>query len=60
MQKDNKTLPSQFNQDSMSLWLSVQDVMLVIENVILAAEALGLGSVLLGVVPQIVFPAMKL
>ena len=41
-------------------FLSVQDVMLVIENVILAAEALGLGSVLLGIVPQIVFSVMKL
>ncbi len=38
--------------DSMSLWLGIQDATLVIENVILAAEALGLGSVLLGVVPQ--------
>jgi nitroreductase len=38
--------------DSMSLWLGIQDATLVIENVILAAEALGLGSVLLGAVPQ--------
>lgn len=38
--------------DSMSLWLGIQDAALVIENVILAAEALGLGSVLLGAVPQ--------
>ncbi|MHA1557675.1 MAG: nitroreductase family protein [Candidatus Heimdallarchaeota archaeon] len=38
--------------DSMSLWLGIQDVSLVIENVILAAEALDLGSVLLGVFPQ--------
>ncbi|MHA1347502.1 MAG: nitroreductase family protein [Candidatus Heimdallarchaeaceae archaeon] len=40
------------SDDSMSLWLGVQDVTLVAENVILAAEALGLGSVLLGVVPM--------
>ncbi|MHA1201939.1 MAG: nitroreductase family protein [Candidatus Heimdallarchaeaceae archaeon] len=38
--------------DSMSLWLGIQDATLVIENVILASEALGLGSVLLGVVPM--------
>jgi nitroreductase len=38
--------------DSMSLWLGIQDATLVIENIILAAEALGLGSVLLGAVPQ--------
>ena len=38
--------------DSMSLWLGIQDATLVIENVILAAEALGLGSVLLGAIPQ--------
>ncbi|MBY9001973.1 MAG: nitroreductase family protein, partial [Candidatus Heimdallarchaeota archaeon] len=40
------------SDDSMSLWLGIQDVTLVIENIILASEALGLGSVLLGVVPQ--------
>lgn len=38
--------------DGMSLWLGIQDAALVSENVILAAEALGLGSVLLGVFPQ--------
>jgi len=38
--------------DSMALWLGVQDVTLVIENVILAADSLGMGSVLLGVIPQ--------
>ena len=38
--------------DGMSLWLGIQDATLVIENVILSAEALGLGSVLLGVIPQ--------
>jgi nitroreductase len=37
--------------DTMSLWLGVQDVSLVVENVTLAAEALGMGSVLLGVAP---------
>lgn len=37
--------------DGMTLWLGVQDVSLVVENVILAAEALGLGSVLLGNAP---------
>ena len=40
------------SDDSMNLWLGAQDVTLVAENVILAAEALGLGSVLLGVVPM--------
>jgi nitroreductase len=37
--------------DSMSLWLGLQDVSLVVENVTLAAEDLGLGSVLLGIAP---------
>ncbi len=37
--------------DTMSLWLGIQDVSLVVENVTLAAEALGLGSVLLGIAP---------
>jgi nitroreductase len=37
--------------DGMTLWLGVQDVSLVVENVILAAEALGMGSVLLGNAP---------
>ena len=37
--------------DGMTLWLGIQDVTLAIENVILAAEAFGLGSVLLGVIP---------
>lgn len=37
--------------DMMALWLGVQDVSLVVENVTLAAEALGMGSVLLGVAP---------
>jgi len=37
--------------DSFFLWLGIQDVTLVCENVILAAEAVGLGSVLLGGAP---------
>ena len=37
--------------DGMTLWLGMQDVTLAIENVILASESLGLGSVLLGVIP---------
>ncbi|MHA1531109.1 MAG: nitroreductase family protein, partial [Candidatus Heimdallarchaeota archaeon] len=37
--------------DSLLLWMGVQDVSLVVENVILAADALGLGSVLLGGAP---------
>ena len=38
--------------DAFTLWLGVQDASLVAENVILAAESLGLGSVLLGAVPH--------
>lgn len=37
--------------DGMLLWLGIQDTSLVVENVILAAEAFGLGSVLLGGTP---------
>lgn len=37
--------------DSMLLWLGVQDVSLVVGNVVLAADSLGLGSVLLGGAP---------
>ena len=37
--------------DMMALWLGIQDVSLVVENVTLAAEAVGLGSVLLGIAP---------
>jgi len=37
--------------DTMSLWLGLQDVSLVVENVTLAAEAVGMGSVLLGIAP---------
>lgn len=37
--------------DGMHLWLGLQDVTCVAENIILAAEAYGLGSVLLGAIP---------
>ena len=37
--------------DGMLLWLGIQDATLVAENVILAADAVGLGSVLLGGAP---------
>ncbi|MFX0124560.1 MAG: nitroreductase family protein [Candidatus Hodarchaeota archaeon] len=37
--------------DGMLLWLGIQDASLVAENVILAADAVGLGSVLLGSAP---------
>ena len=37
--------------DLMTLWVGLQDVTLVVQNLILAAEALGLGSVLLGNAP---------
>ncbi len=37
--------------DGMLLWLGIQDASLAAENVILAAEAVGLGSVLLGGAP---------
>lgn len=37
--------------DGMLLWLGIQDASLVAENVILAADAVGLGSVLLGGAP---------
>ena len=39
------------HDDMMSLWLGIQDVSLIVENLTLAAEAMGLGSVLLGVAP---------
>lgn len=42
----------QYNfDDSMTLWLALQDASLVAQNIILAAEAFGLGSVLLGATP---------
>ncbi|MFX0054619.1 MAG: nitroreductase family protein [Candidatus Hermodarchaeota archaeon] len=37
--------------DLMTLWLGIQDVTLAVENLTLTAEALGLGSVLLGNAP---------
>ncbi|MFX1565713.1 MAG: nitroreductase family protein [Promethearchaeota archaeon] len=40
--------------DAFTLWLGLQDVSLVVENLILAAEAVGLGSVLLGAAPQFI------
>ncbi len=40
--------------DSYALWLGLEDASLVAENVILAAEAMELGSVLLGAVPYFV------
>ena len=39
------------SDDGMSLWLGLQDVSLVVENLTLAAESMGLGSVLLGLAP---------
>lgn len=39
--------------DTLALWLGIQDVTLVVENLILAAEAHGLGSVLLGAAPNV-------
>ena len=38
--------------DGILLWMGIQDATLVAANVILAAEALGLGSVLLGATPM--------
>ncbi|MFX1318401.1 MAG: nitroreductase family protein [Promethearchaeota archaeon] len=38
--------------DTLALWLGLQDVSLVVENLILAAEGYGLGSVLLGATPN--------
>jgi len=40
--------------DAFALWLGLQDVSLMVENLILATDALGLGSVLLGAVPHFV------
>jgi nitroreductase len=39
--------------DTLALWLGIQDVTLVVQNLILAAEAHGLGSVLLGAAPNV-------
>ncbi|MFX1285890.1 MAG: nitroreductase family protein [Promethearchaeota archaeon] len=42
-----------YDYDDINLiWLAIQDATLVVENIILTAEALGLGSVLLGAVPN--------
>ena len=38
--------------DMMAIWLGMQDVTLVIENLTIAAESVGLGSVLYGVAPM--------
>jgi nitroreductase len=46
--------------DAFALWLGLQDVSLVAGNIILAAEALGLGSVLLGAVPHFVEQLAKI
>lgn len=40
------------SDDAKVLWLGIQDAVLVAENVVLAAEAFGLGSVLLGAPPM--------
>ncbi|MHA3964745.1 MAG: nitroreductase family protein [Candidatus Thorarchaeota archaeon SMTZ1-45] len=37
--------------DMMAIWLGMQDVVLMIENLTIAAESLGLGSVLYGLTP---------
>ncbi len=37
--------------DMMAIWLGIQDVVLMIENLTIAAESLGLGSVLYGLTP---------
>jgi nitroreductase len=37
--------------DMMAIWLGVQDVVLMIQNLTIAAESLGLGSVLYGLTP---------
>ncbi|MFW9833583.1 MAG: nitroreductase family protein [Candidatus Thorarchaeota archaeon] len=37
--------------DMMAIWLGMQDVALMIENLTIAAESLGLGSVLYGMTP---------
>ncbi|MHA1943821.1 MAG: nitroreductase family protein [Candidatus Thorarchaeota archaeon] len=38
--------------DMMAIWLGMQDVVLMIENLTIAAESLGLGSVLYGLAPN--------
>ena len=39
------------DDDMMAIWLGMQDVVLMIENLTIAAESLGLGSVLYGLAP---------
>ena len=39
------------HDDMMAIWLGMQDVVLMIENLTIAAEAVGLGSVLYGLAP---------
>jgi nitroreductase len=38
--------------DMMAIWLGMQDVVLMIENLTIAAESLGVGSVLYGLAPM--------
>ncbi len=53
MEKIVKERNYEYNfDDGLLLWLGVQDVSLVVENVVLTADALGLGSVLLGGAPM--------
>lgn len=52
MEKIMKKRGHEYGSDDMfTIWLGMQDVVLVIENLTLAAESLGLGSVLYGMVP---------
>jgi nitroreductase len=37
--------------DMMTIWLGIQDVSLAVENMVIAAETVGLGSVLYGIAP---------
>jgi nitroreductase len=46
--------------DTLALWLGLQDVSLVVENLTLAAEGYGLGSVLLGATPSVVDDLVKM
>jgi len=39
------------HDDMMTIWLGMQDVVLMIENLTIAAEAVGIGSVLYGLAP---------
>jgi len=52
MEKIMKRRGHEYRSDDMfTIWLGMQDVVLVIENLTLAAESLGLGSVLYGMAP---------